>query len=170
MKGYIILWKDLQEQPLYTSLLLSVMAVNAGTQECSALGFTQEATLALLMWTVPASHVINICRMKQKSVQDLKTVWVDRFSKEIGLIHYKGLQIYFTIANDYECCSPSRESSRGENTGLGVPEPSQVPAKPVSAHYEGIRILRLLIAYLQCWQSQDLWVEETAKWEKGPVF
>lgn len=47
------------------------------------------------------------------------------FSKEIGLIHYKGLQIYFTIANDCDCCLPSRKCSRGENSGLGVPEPCQ---------------------------------------------
>lgn len=83
MKGCIILWKDLQEQPLCTSLLLSVMAVNAGMQESSTSGFTQEATLALLLWTIPASHVVNISKMKQNSVQDLETIWVYVFQRKL---------------------------------------------------------------------------------------
>lgn len=43
------------------------------------------------------------------------------FSKEIGMVHYKGLQIYFMIANDYDACLPSRNCSGGKNAGVGGP-------------------------------------------------
>lgn len=80
-EGYIILWVDLQKHPLCTSLLLSLMAVNACTHKHSALGFVQEATLFLLLLTIPASLFLNICRMKQNLVQDLKTIWAHVFFK-----------------------------------------------------------------------------------------
>ena len=62
---------------------------------------------------------------------------------------------------------PLGNALEGKTWGSGCQSHARGSA---SAHYEGIRILRLLIAYLQCWQSQDMWVEETAKWEKRPFF
>lgn len=58
------------------------------------------------------------------------------FSKEIGLVHYKGLQIYFMIANDPDCRSPFGKCSRGESMGLGVG--ASHAGFSVSAQYEGI--------------------------------
>lgn len=43
------------------------------------------------------------------------------FSKEIGMVHYKGLQIYFMMASDYDCCSVSSNLSRGKGAGVGDP-------------------------------------------------
>lgn len=42
------------------------------------------------------------------------------FSKEVGKVPYRVLQIYFMIANDYDGCSPSRNCSGGESIVLGV--------------------------------------------------
>lgn len=60
-----------------------IMAVNAGTHKHSTLGFTQEATVVLLLLTVPSSHFLNICKMKQNIVQDLKTIWVYVFQRKL---------------------------------------------------------------------------------------
>lgn len=49
----------------------------------SALGFTRPATLLLLLLTISASRVLNICKVEQNLVQDLKTIRVGVLQRKL---------------------------------------------------------------------------------------
>jgi hypothetical protein len=85
------------------------------------LAFTQEASL-------PPFHSVvnNLCfaffsrwNKTLNTVPDLNTISGIRFSKDVRLAHYKGFQIYFRIANDYDCHPPSSLSVSQEGLGWG---------------------------------------------------
>lgn len=117
------------------------------------------------------NHSCFACRKYQENETNQCSGFKDYlgicFSKEIGLIHYKGLQIYFRQQMILTVACPPGNALEGKTWGQGCQSHARVSP---SAHNEGIRILRLLIASLQCCQSQDVWVEETRKWEKRPFF
>lgn len=127
------------------------MAVNARTHKHSTLGFTQEATLFLLLLTISAAF-LKYLQNEIKSCSGFKDYLDICFSKEIGLVHYEGLQIYFMIANDYDCCSPPGISPEGKLWGSRWGCHAWFSVVTLcKALLARIRIFSLLTVFSQCW-------------------